>query len=39
MIATCTQGFGQADHAKTQELLYHHYNYPDGNITWSNAGY
>lgn len=32
-------GFGLANHKVTQELLYRKYSYPDGNITWSNAGY
>jgi len=31
--------FGQANHKLTQELLTRKYNYPEGNITWSNAGY
>ena len=34
-----SQSFGQADHKLTQQLLYKKFKYPEGNITWSNAGY
>ena len=33
------QGFGQADHKVTKDIVSRQFNYPDGNITWSNAGY
>ncbi len=33
------QGFGQADHEKTQKLVCLKYDYPEANITCSNSGY
>ena len=33
------QGFGQADHKMTKNILSKQFNYPDDNITCSNAGY
>ena len=38
-LIASSQSFGQADHKLTQQLLCKKFKYPEGNVTWSNAGY
>ena len=39
LVYIMLQGFGQANHQVTQQLIQKAYDYPKENITWSNGGY